>query len=399
VASIRERTTAAGDQTWQVLYRHDGKQGSLTFVDSPSAERMRDLINLVGPEKALRMLDEDQAADRLTLDQLAERFFEWKATNVEARTIRDYRRDYHNWISPRLGGRTADSLDELDVQQLVDSWVGRLDPKSIADRHAILSGIYRFGIAKSRRLVGHDPCQETQLPKRKKRRPKGFTPAEWAAMHEWGARHEPDADDLLLFIASTGWRFSEATPLTPAAVDDYGDVEVGGAYVPAVFVAVLGVHRRDELDRVVFAEGEAKSEDSLRRVNLPPAAARMLRRRLVGKGPRDLVFTSPTGRQWRSNNFLEREFARILAGAGIPKVPGMGPHYLRHLHVAMLDRADVSIAKTQRRIGHANISTTFDVYGGMIGNTLSPAELLALDAQVAPALPPGRVVAGELLEP
>lgn len=388
------RTNSTG--TVSVLFRHGRKQTSKTFTTPAAAEKFRTLVDLLGADKALSTLAAPVAG--MTLDQLAEKFFDWKAGQIEARTVKDYRRDYANWIAPKLGGRPAESIDEADVQTLVDGWRDRLDPKSIADRHAILFGIYKFGSARSRRLVTGNPCLETQLPRRKKKAPKGFTIPEWDAMHEWGARHEPDADDLLLLIASTGWRFSEATALMGAAVDDRGDVEVTpGVWVPWLFVGVVGVHRRDEDDRVVFVEGEAKSAAGLRWINLPPEAAYMVRRRMVGKGPRDLVFTSPTGKQWRSNNFLDREFQRILDGAGIPKVKGMGPHYLRHTHVMLCDRAGVSTAKTQRRIGHEHISTTYDVYGGQIGNSLTPAELVALGELLQPKPAAIAVVPGEVV--
>lgn len=408
VPSIRAHTSKKGVTTYAVLYRIDGRQTSTTFVSAPGprpqkyAEDFAALVEILGAEKALATLAADVDGGP-TVDELFEQWIEWKSsTDVTARTLKEYRRDYANWIKPHLGHRRAESVDELDVQRWVDKITGQLDPKTVGDRHMILGSMYRFGSAKSRRLVDHNPCLETQLPSRKRKAVKGFSLAQWDAMHAWGAEHEQDADDLLLFIASTGWRFSECTPLTPAAVEDQGDLEVddgvgGRVVVPLVWVSVLGVHRRDEEDRIVFAEGLGKSRAALRRVNLPAEAARMVRRRLVGLGVGDLVFTNSRGRQWRSNNFLSREFSRILAGAGVEKTPGMGPHYLRHTHVGMLDRAGVSVAKTQRRIGHENLSTTFGVYGGMIDNSLSPAELLRLNAQLGGKSPTGEIVPGDVV--
>lgn len=396
MASIRQHTSTSGETTHSVLYRHGGKQASKTFETKKAAADFRQLIDILGVDKALATLTA-QHTTGTTIDDLFEQWIAWKAgTSVTARTLKDYRRDYTNWVHPHLGHRHAASVDELDVQQWVDRIAGRLDPKSVGDRHMILGSMFKFGSARSRRLVDHNPCLETQLPSKRKKAPKGFTPRQWADMHAWGQTHEPDADDLLLLLHDTGWRFSEATPITVAAVEDYGDTEHRGHTLPVVFVSVLGVHRRDEDDRVVYVDGEGKSKAATRRINLPPESARMIRRRLVGKGAGDLLFTSRTGKQWRSNNFLDREFARILNGAGITKVHGMGPHYLRHLHVAMLDHAGVSLAKTQRRIGHENISTTLGVYGGMIDNTLSPDELLALDGSESAV---GQVVAGTVVRP
>lgn len=400
MASISERTSDSGRTTFAVLYRHGKKQASKTFQNERSAVKFRDLVNLLGPDKALKETFGEKVEDsRLTVDDLFDRWIAWKEnTDVTPRTLRDYRRDYDNWIKPRLGHRRADMIDELDVQDWVD-WIAKrsLDPKTIGDRHMILGGMFKFGSARSRRLVGHNPCLETMLPSKKKKAPKGFTLAQWDAMHAWGSQHEKDADDLLLFIAGTGWRIGEASAVTAAAVDDYGDVEHNGRVVPIVYVSVLGVHRMDENDKQVYVEGEAKSEAGMRRINLLPDAAQMVRRRLVGKKPSDLIFKTAQGNVWRSGNLLRGPFQRILDGAGIVKVRGMGPHYLRHTHVGILDRAGVSLAKMQRRIGHEDIKTTLNVYGGMIDNALTVDELVRADELMNRRGAAGEIVAGEVL--
>lgn len=153
----------------------------------------------------------------------------------------------------------------------------------------------------------------------------------------------------------------------------------------------------DENYQVVFVEGEAKSRAGVRRINLPPEAAYIVRRRMVGLGNHDLLFTNSRGGRWHAQNFLQREFQNILDGAEITKVKGMGPHFLRHTHVAMLDRAGIGPSSIQRRIGHENITTTFGTYGGQIGNTLTPEELVRLDAVAAPRPVGGAVIAGEVI--
>lgn len=400
MASMRERVNSKGESTFQVLFRQGGRHGkqrSVTFETAAAAERFVQMVDLLGLDRALAELDADEPDDRLTVDELAEKFFEWKAgTKITERTLKDYRRDYENWVKPHLGGRAAEAIDETDVQAWVDKMTaGGLSAKSVQDRHMILGSIYRFGVARSRRLVTHNPCGETQLPSKRKKAPKGFTLQQWHALHAWAAEHEPDAADLMLFLVDTGWRFSEATPLTVAAVEDYGDSVRG---TPQLWVSVLGVHRRDADDRIVYVEGEGKSDAATRRINLPPAAARMIRCRCKGKQSGDLVFTNKQGTQWRANNFNEREFQRALGGAGIEKAAGMGPHYFRHTQVGMLDRANVSLAQIQRRIGHEDISTTLGVYGGMIDNSLTEDQLLALDAMTSPPTAlGGPVVAGEVV--
>src|SRR5207237_7957212 len=81
----------------------------------------------------------------------------------------------------------------------------------------------RFGKARTRTLVDHNPCEETELPRRVKKPPKGATVVEFRAILAAAQRRNPDAADLVLFLGSTGWRWSEAAALGVREVDDDGD--------------------------------------------------------------------------------------------------------------------------------------------------------------------------------
>ena len=111
--------------------------------------------------------------------ELAAKFLEWKKRDVTERTIADYRRDYANWIKPTFGHLAADRINEGDVQDWVDDMAKRLAPSSVADRHMLLHSIYKYGRARSRRLVDHNPCEETEMPKVGKKRARGTKISEW----------------------------------------------------------------------------------------------------------------------------------------------------------------------------------------------------------------------------
>jgi integrase len=393
MASIRERTSKAGETTYAVLYRHEGRQSSMTFASRKHAEDFRTLLGILGPDKALASLSDDNVRDALTLDELAEQYFAWKPTRgVTERTITDYRRDYDNWIKPWLGHRAADAIDEGDVQKWIDHMAGRLAPKSVADRHMILHSIYQFGRARSRQLVTHNPCLETDLPKRPstKGAPKGTTVPEFRAILSAAEQRNPDAADLILFLGETGWRWSEAAAL------DVRDVEDNGT---DVWVTVTRVFRIDGNYRQVLTEDAAKSQKAFRRIRMFPDTAAMLRRRVIGRGPGDLVFTNPRGRHWSQNVFLRETWPRILADAQLgDRKPT--PHWLRHMHVAVLAAAGTPMHEIQRRIGHEHYSTTVDVYGGMVGDmsdeAVEKATALMRGERSAPSIAP--VVAGELVQ-
>lgn len=385
MASVRERRSKSGETTWAVLYRQGEKQCSKTFDNPTAADRVAQLINTLGPERGLKTWAEEQPgrARGLTLDELVQPWFASKTRNMSARGLADYRRDYTNWIKPTFGHREAALIDELDVQNWVDVVLAPLSAKTVADRHALLHQIFKWGSARKRALVPHNPCLETDLPKRRRKPPKGLTWPEWMALRDAAYRVNEESADLILFIASTGWRIGEATALRVTAVDD------SDAYM---YVSMTHVNRKGE----GVVEG-SKSEAGLRRIRMLPEAAAMLRRRMVGKGPNDLVFTnshSPLG-LWEPSTFRNRWWRKSVVEAGLVERKPT-PHWLRHTHVLLCHKAGMGLAEIQRRIGHEDIKTTINVYGRLIDD-MDDSVTTALDALVSGAAP--QVVVGQVIQP
>jgi integrase len=396
MASVHERSRRDGTSAFVVLFRHGKKQRSRTFDTSHGAERFARMIDDFGAERALRYLeDEAEVVKGLSLDDLAQRWLASKAGAVTPNILVGYRRDYEGWIKPRFGHREAAHIHEGDVQAWVD-WMrlhpspttGKpLSPKSIADRHAILHQIYKWGSARSRGLVPHNPCKETELPKRAKSAPKGLRLPELHALLQAGERIDPDAADLIAFMAGTGWRIGEAIALTAGAVEDYDE---------QVFVSMERVVRR----RVGLTEG-GKSSAAMRRLRVMGPAAPMLRRRLVGLGPSDLVFTFADGRPgvnrrgpWNVNSFRDLRWPKIVAAAGLADRKPT-PHWLRHTHVAICHAAGMSLPEIQRRLGHEDIQMTINTYGRMIED-MSDEAAARLDVLLTPGVP--ALVEGRVLD-
>lgn len=396
MASIRENTLKTGETTWTVLYRHGGKQGSKTFPTLKGAEKFVGLIDATDVGRALDILAQgDRAPVGPTVAELARDWFEWKRPDVEPRTMKDYERDYDNWIDPFFGHRQAATVTEADVQTWVDRNLRpRLSPKTVADRHALLHGIYDWASAKKRGMVPRNPCDETDLPRRTKKPPKGLTLGEWATLRDAAYRVEggEDAADLILFMASTGWRIGEATALMVRGVEDE----------TPMYVSMTHVNRKG----LGVVEG-AKSDAGYRRIKVSADCAAMIRRRLVGKGSADYVFTnrhSPTG-LWEPSTFRNRWWAKAVKEAGLEgRKPT--PHWLRHTHVMLCHAAGMTLPEIQRRIGHEDIKTTINVYGRMIDDMtdevsdrldlLLTGRALPVKGHVAPA--DTATVYGELVE-
>lgn len=403
MASVQERVLSGGERTWAVLFRQNKKQRSKTFASEAAAEEFKNSIDLFGVERALKyLLDEQPKQAGMSLDELAEKWLAAKKSALTPNIHRGYKRDYDGWIRDRLGFREATSINEGDVQSWVD-WMSvrpsatgePLSAKSIADRHAILHQIFKWGSARARGYVDHNPCKETDLPRRTKKPPKGLRIPELMALLEAGERGDRDTADVVAFMAGTGWRISEAIALTAGAVDDDGD---------RVYVSMDRVHRRG----VGFTEGGKSEASEGRRLRIVGPAVGVLRRRLFDQGgkrlaPGDLVFTFKDGRPgvkreglpWNPTSFRDRRWKALVAAAGLTERRPT-PHWLRHTHVAICHAAGMSLAEIMRRVGHDDIQTTINTYGRMI-DEMNDESALKMERLLTPRPASEQVIEGTVV--
>lgn len=381
-----------GTLSWRVRYRaSDGTEKSETFYEEADADEFAGLLKAIGVAKAIDYIDRREKTDgehALTLDQVWEKWFAWKSTTKggrpvhvrSIRTLEDYERMYNLRIRPKFGATPANLIATDDVQSWIDALASELEAKTIADYHSLLHAVFLWATEPGRGLVVGDPCMSTTLPERIRKRAKGLRPEEWHILHRAAREVDPDAADLLLFMVSTQWRWSECAAAQAMAVDHW--TQDGESFTYLSMDRVL----RREGSRFVIVE-DAKSEAGERRVRVRGACEAMVLRRIEGRRPDALILTNKAGARWNYNNFHQRIWTRppnpkhddarkrvrILERAaelGLQR-PGITPHWLRHTGVGMLILAGEPLTAISRRVGHASIKTTVDVYGRMVDDTSS----------------------------
>lgn len=126
-------------------------------------------------------------------------------------------------------------------------------------------------------------------------------------------------------------------------------------------LAALRIDRLDLLRRQLRVEEPLKTPAARRTVSFPPFLADELAAHLTAHPGRDgLVFTAPEGGPLRLRLFRRRFwYPAVRQSVGEP----MRPHDLRHTHVALLIAAGEDPYVISKRLGHASIRTTYDVYG------------------------------------
>jgi hypothetical protein len=102
VASIHAQKNRAGN-TYRVLWRHDGRQQSLTFENLPAAERFKTLLEDHGPDEALRIIERDEIGRHVpTVTEWLQTHID-NLTGVQPATLARYRTYVARDIDPVFG--------------------------------------------------------------------------------------------------------------------------------------------------------------------------------------------------------------------------------------------------------------------------------------------------------
>lgn len=120
---------------------------------------------------------------------------------------------------------------------------------------------------------------------------------------------------------------------------------------------------------VIVAVNLLKTKESRRTITLPGFLCDVLAAHLASFPPNvhveseTLVFTGPNGAPLRRSNFARRVWRPALKRAGLEHVSF---HALRHSAAAFMIAGGADAKKIQRRLGHATIRMTYDLYGHLL---------------------------------
>lgn len=290
----------------------------------------------------------DPKAGRVTLNEWVDAWWPSYAATLKPTTQRTEGSRVRNHIRPFFGELPLEEIDTLAVQRFVSALtlgsdgLRKISPKTIRNVHAILHKVLDAAVAQ--RLIRVNPAVSPRLPKVRRQEMRFLTTPEigrlLAATPEYWR-------PLVALLVATGLRYGEATALRVGRVDVLaGRLEV----LETMHDGIGGVP--------LFTD--PKSERSRRVVPFPRKLGHVLAPLLVGKDREDLVFTDLDGVRPVTRNFRQRVWPRILDKAGLGRVR---LHDLRHTHAAHLISKGRPLTAISRRMGHASISVTSDVYG------------------------------------
>ena len=168
--------------------------------------------------------------------------------------------------------------------------------------------------------------------------------------------------DMLTFDLHTGLRFAELLGLTPADVD--------------LTNMMINIDKTWNYKEGPFADfGETKNQSSHRKIVIDHKALNYIKPYMKNCGADEPIYVKAMsdqshrklkpGQKYKGiyHKTIGEQLAKFCKEA---KVPRIGIHGLRHTHVCLLYNAGASLLSISKRLGHANTTTTEQVYLNLI---------------------------------
>lgn len=244
-----------------------------------------------------------------------------------------------------------DFLDEKGRNGRLDG-KGGLSPKSVRELKNILNQV--FNEAMREEYLSANPCTLIRLPPRAPSAAKFYTHEQLLAL--LAAIQDEPLCPLIQTAIIYGLRRSELLGLKWSSID----FEAGTLTIEHVVVKVSKTVAKDK----------TKTKSSHRSFPLLPEMRELFstlqknqreNSRLFGKAyvQTDYVFCWPDGRPF-SPDYVSHRFKAILEKNGLPHIRF---HELRHSCASLLINNGFGLKDVQEWMGHAEISTTADIYG------------------------------------
>jgi integrase len=275
-------------------------------------------------------------------------YAKWKECNqqLKPKSIADAESLWRCFVEPKFGNRQIGSITRSDVKAWIADGTSATGKKASASRMRkatfLLYGILNEAVEQE--LLGKVSLGKTKglIPKLdEKKKHQVISNEELQRLAEASGDY-----GLLILVAGTvGLRWAELVALTPEDFD-FKEKTI------SISKSLSEVNGSFEL--VTTKSGKP------REVPIPESLQRELKLKVVSTPAGKNVFASSKGDFLRSSNFARRVFKPALKKAGLPD---MRFHDLRHSAVTNLLASGTSFISVSKMAGHANPSTTINIYG------------------------------------
>lgn len=365
-----------GNGSWRVTisdgYAPDGRKNrfqrtiKVDPAKSPLAQRRE-------AEKQAALLEADyrrklvMAGNKLPISELYEEFMEnhVRRKGLKIATAQEYQYLFEGRILPALGRIAVQDLTKRDINRfyaaLADtpalthrSKTGKLSGTMQHKYHTALHTLLSYAIRAG--YISVNPCDQVEPPHKDTGETKWYELEDAARLLD-AIDKEPDVQWRLFFYLSlyTGARPGELVAL------NWSDIEGNVLRVQASAVFVKG--------QGTLRQVSPKTKKSVRPIQLPPVVMSLLnehrRAQLEYRFPfgqdwpePDAVFTTDEGRRMCLSTPTHK-FQKLLRKYDLPPLTLYG---LRHTSASTMIAEGISVRDVAARLGHAQTSTTLNIY-------------------------------------
>ena len=246
-----------------------------------------------------------------------------------------------SWLKRLTPSLKTSEITRTSYQQLLNEYAEYHEKQTTMDFHHQLKGAILDAVDDG--LISNDPTRKAIIkgkkPKEKKIKYLNQFQLQ-TLLSNLDLSHRVNSDWLILVIAKTGIRFSEALGLTPKDFD-YAN-------------QTISINKTWDYK----GEGgfqETKNKSSMRKVQIDWRTVTQFAGLLKDKDLDKPIFVEDKTYNSTINHALTRHCKRL-------NLPQITIHGLRHTHASLLLFSGVSIASVARRLGHASMTTTQKTY-------------------------------------
>ena len=264
----------------------------------------------------------------------------YKEGAIRPVTMNKYNMAY-KWLLDLVPDLSICNLDRITYQKLLNDYADKHERQTTMDFHHHLKCAVLDAVDEG--LISRDPTRKAII----KGKQPGTKKIKYLNQYELHKMIDDfnlgpviNTDWLLLLIAKTGMRFSEAIALTPKdfdlshqvlSVSKTWDYKGGGGFLPT------------------------KNQSSVRKIPIDWQTVIQFAELIKNLPEDEPIFVK--GKIYSST--INDRLAKHCKNVGVPII---SVHGLRHTHASLLLFAGVSIASVARRLGHSNITTTQKTY-------------------------------------
>lgn len=245
------------------------------------------------------------------------------------------------WLKKLVPNLCISNLNRITYQQLLNDYAETHERQSTMDFHHQLKAAILDAV--DERLIDRDPTRKAII-KGKTPRTKKIKYLNQFELHKLISDLDLNGginnDWLILLIAKTGMRFSEALAITPRDFD-----------LPHQMISINKTWNYKEKGGFM----PTKNKSSNRKIQLDWQTVIQFSELIKNLPEDEPIFVNKNIYNSTINDILERHCKKL-------NIPIISVHGLRHTHASILLFAGVSIASVAHRLGHSSMNTTQKTY-------------------------------------